>query len=66
MEGEPTEDSDVEGEPEFVIPEKCDNAKAGSLAQAVEIELDLKHIPDDPVHVVGLLERILASWTWTQ
>lgn len=28
MEGEPTEDSDVEGEPEFVIPEKCDNAKA--------------------------------------
>ena len=40
--------------------------RSGSLAQAVEIELDLNHIPDDPVHVVGLLERILASWTWTQ
>ena len=36
------------------------------LAQAVEVEPDLNHIPDDPVRVVGLLERILASWTWTQ
>ena len=28
MEGEPTEDSDVEGESGFVIPEKGDSAKA--------------------------------------
>jgi hypothetical protein len=28
VEGEPTEESDVEGEPRFVIPEKGDNAKA--------------------------------------
>jgi hypothetical protein len=36
------------------------------LAQAVEIELDLNHIPDDPVQVLGLLERIVASLTWSQ
>lgn len=73
MEGEPTEDSDVEGEPGFVTPEIGDSAKAREcmrectwLAQAVEIEPYLSHVPDDPVHVVGLLERILASWTWTQ
>jgi hypothetical protein len=40
--------------------------KSGGLAQAVEMELDLNHIPADSVHVVGLLERILASWTWIQ
>jgi hypothetical protein len=32
-------------------------------ARAVEKELDLNHMPDDPVRAVGLLERLLASRT---
>ena len=40
--------------------------RSGWPAQAAEIELDLKRIPNDPFHLVGLLERILPSQTWIQ
>jgi len=41
VEGEPTEDSDVEGEPGFVTPEKGDSAKAREYMRDVHDLLKL-------------------------